>query len=148
MAGEVRAALYRTNSSLHPVHSFRLLPTFISPLSMFPPPSIQTPCLLCSPLPSSGSSRFPPASYHPSLSSLYAASDSQLPWPAHHTSSTCEDIKSHINPQSPSQDNSKAKAIDKDMPPTQSRDRHHQEPSKDTDEGMPTTSNFVNKLYK
>ena len=93
-----------------------------------------------SPLVASGSTRFPPASYHPSLSS-----PDHLPWPSHRTSSAREDVKPAIVPN----DDAKGKAIDKDMqPPREHRSYQDHALPKDSDDGMPPTSDFVKKLFK
>ncbi|KAF8582339.1 hypothetical protein K439DRAFT_1618399 [Ramaria rubella] len=105
-----------------------------------------------SPLAAAGSSRFPPASYHPSLSSPYSSSTTanQNPWPQHRTSSAREDVKPVLHPHSSPNDISKGKGPDRDMPPPPSRDRSYLDhpPPKDVDDGMPPTSDFVKKLYK
>lgn len=92
-----------------------------------------------SPLAAAGSSRFPPASFHPSLSSPYST-NSQLPWPPHRTSSAREDLKPHPPPN----DTQKGKANERDM--SHLRERSFQD--KDIDDGMPPTSDFVKKLFK
>lgn len=93
-------------------------------------------------------SRYPPPSYHPSLSPqtgppLPSSSSSHHPWPTHRTSSSREEVHPSRRRET------KGKAVDVES--------HHerglsvqpsQETSKDTEDGMPSTSDFVKKLYK
>ena len=88
--------------------------------------------------------RYPPASYHPSLAPASlpplpppSAPSNQLPWPNHRTSASRDDLypPRQLDPPKP-------KYPDPD-PPQQSQHDH-----KDTEDGMPPTSDFVKKLYK
>ncbi|KAI0064513.1 hypothetical protein BV25DRAFT_1914227 [Artomyces pyxidatus] len=85
-------------------------------------------------------SRYPPASYHPSLSSTTTSlpplpspsSSSQLPWPSHRTSSSREE-------RYPSRGED-TKSLMREQP--------QPEPPKESEDNMPPTSDFVKKLYK
>ncbi|THH12549.1 hypothetical protein EW146_g7592 [Bondarzewia mesenterica] len=89
-------------------------------------------------------SRYPPASYHPSLQSntlppLPSSSSppSQLPWPSHRTSASREDLYSPTRQQ-----DSKPKPYDRES------SNPHTQDHKESEDGMPPTSDFVKKLYK
>ncbi|KAI0263425.1 HSF-type DNA-binding-domain-containing protein [Gloeopeniophorella convolvens] len=94
------------------------------------------------------SSRYPPASYHPSLASassptlppLPSNSSSQLPWPTHRTSSSRDER------YPPRTQDIKVKPLLHDpIPPPPSSQT---DPQKESEDNMPPTSDFVKKLYK
>ena len=92
------------------------------------------------------SSRYPPASYHPSLASAsptlppLPSNASQLPWPTQRTSSSRDER------YPPRSHESKVKPLIHDPvpPPPPSQP----EPQKESEDNMPPTSDFVKKLYK
>lgn len=97
------------------------------------------------------SSRYPPNSYqHPSLSAgPHPASslpnNSQLPWPpAHRTSSSRDEISPALR-----HSDSRSSLRDRDSRETPPQPQQDPTPVKhEGEDGMPSTSDFVKKLYK
>lgn len=92
--------------------------------------------------PISSSNRFPPASYHPSLSSQGLPSiPSAQPWQTHRTSSSRDDRYPSPNdtPQTPAPSA---------QPPQPERRDSQSEKATGGEENLPSTSDFVKKLYK
>lgn len=130
------------------------------PPSQLPPPgslpSLSFARTTLPPLSTLSSARYPPPTYsHPSLSNTAAtplsalSSSSTLPWPSHRSSSRDDQISPPLR-----HSDSRSKLVDRDErmdPPTS----HHQDHSQSSqsvkhegEDGMPSTSDFVKKLYK
>ena len=101
-------------------------------------------------IPSNG--RYPPPTYtHPSLSSTAAplssslSSSTTLPWSSHRTSSSRDEISPSLR-----HSDSRSKLVDRDPPHEHSSSASHDvSPTKhEGEDGMPSTSDFVKKLYK
>ena len=122
----------QTMDRQYPNHHHHLFNTSSSsqlPPIHLPPPHSGQSFRHSNTLPPIEPSRYPPPNYHPSLS---PPSTNHLPWPSHRRSESKPQI---LNPTN-------------EPPP---RSRPPPEPSsstKDTDDGMPPTSDFVKKLYK
>ncbi|TDL24878.1 hypothetical protein BD410DRAFT_785604 [Rickenella mellea] len=121
------------SSSLHlPMPSFSRTSNTLPPLASIPLDS-----------------RYPPASYHPSLSSptghsLPSPTGSHHPWPTHRTSSSREEVHPLRRRESKPKLMEHDQHIERAPPPVQVP----QETPKDNEDGMPSTSDFVKKLYK
>ena len=102
--------------------------------------------------PISSSNRFPPASYHPSLSSQglppiassSSASSSSQPWQTHRTSSSRDDRY----PSPHDRDLPLAPSTPAPQPPQPERRDSQSEKAAGGEENLPSTSDFVKKLYK
>jgi len=102
------------------------------------------------PIPALGpnlSSRYPPASYHPSLVSASPTlppptSNSQSSWPTQRTSSSREER------YPPRPQETKVKPLIHDPVPPPPPPPSQPEPPKESEDNMPPTSDFVKKLYK
>lgn len=113
------------------------------------------------PLSTLNAARYPPSTYsHPSLSNTAAtplsslSSSSTLPWPSHRTSSSRDDI-SQISPPLRHSDSRSSLRGDRDdhhshREPLREEPQHQQPPpvKHEGEDGMPSTSDFVKKLYK
>ena len=107
-------------------------------------------------------SRYPPQTYsHPSLSNAASqlppplSTSSTLPWPTHRTSSSRDDqITPPLRASDPqSRDSLKrsdesGSARDPPPPQQQSESQQHSAVKHEGEDGMPSTSDFVKKLYK
>ena len=150
-----RQQLFPQGGQLPPPSSLNLpMPTFTRTNTLPPIPAMSHP---------PPDSRYPPPSYHPSLSTPTSSAGlaspttagSAAPWSGHRTSSSRDDSHSTIRRRE-----SKGKLIDSPGPSNGVRERDSQQqgssrgqvPSgqdqKDGDDGMNSTSDFVKKLYK
>lgn len=111
-------------------------------------------------LSSAAAARYPPPTYsHPSLSNTAASplplsslsSSSTLPWPSHRTSSSRDEQISP--PLSLRHSDSRSKLVDREDQHVQQQRQEEQASTSQSvkhegEDGMPSTSDFVKKLYK